>query len=181
MPHSRYSTLLTIIRAGTTERAQSAGNGAPSTIATICQPVLCLCRYDVTCDSEHILGYIFNEHVLENSTDLCGAQNKCVDYVKLSYPNVTDEEWLCGHDAELNQTVVVDGHSNMHVEFYANRLEEAKGFSLAVLCYVPGFEPSVRKRQAEGEEARDSGTECVEVSDQKSAPVDSATELVSFS
>lgn len=153
----------------------------PQHEAIICQPTLCLCRYDVTCDPGHILGYIFNEHILENSTDICGVQNKCVDYVRLTYPNVTDEEWLCGLDAELNQTVVVDGHSNIHVEFYANRLEEAKGFNLAVLCYEPGFEPSKRKRQTEEEQARGSGRECVKVSDQKSDPVNSATELVSSS
>lgn len=124
---------------------------------------------------------MFTAHTLENSTDICGVQDKCVDYVKLTYPNVTDEVWLCGVDAVINQTVIVDGHSAINVEFYANRLEENKGFNLAITCYEPGSEPSSRKRQAEEEGAMGSGRECVEVSDQKSAPVDSVTVLVSSS
>ena len=115
---------------------------------------------------------MFLDHILESRTDTCLAQDKCVDYVKLTFPNVSDTVLTCGEEAELNK-LYVDGHSALSVEFYANRYEQDVGFLLHVMCYEPGAVPSgKKKRQAE---------ECVLVSGtvRKPVTVDSAKQLVS--
>ena len=115
---------------------------------------------------------MFVDHILESRTDTCETENKCVDYIKLTFPSVSDTELTCGKEAELDE-LHVDGYSGLHAEFYANRYEQDKGFLLHVMCYEPGAVPSrKKKRQAD---------ECVLVSGTVREPetVDSAKQLVS--
>ena len=107
----------------------------------------------MTCGEGLILGYMFLNHELENRTNnSCVIADKCVDYVKLTFPNSTDKEMTCGEEVELN-TIFADGFSELSVDFYTNREEETAGFSLNVMCYEPSAVPSNRKRAAAEEEA----------------------------
>ena len=115
---------------------------------------------------------MFVDHILESRTNICKTENKCVDYLKLTFPSVPDTELTCGNEAELNK-LEVDGYSGLHAEFYTNRYKQDKGFRLHVMCYEPGaVPPHKKKRQAD---------ECVLVSGTVREPetVDSAKQLVS--
>ena len=62
-------------------------------------------------------------HSLEERTNRCVVQDKCVD----TFPNSTDEVKVCGQEAQLNH-LFADGHSAIGVEFYANRHKQDVGF-----------------------------------------------------
>ena len=118
-----------------------------------------------------ILSYMFlANHSLEERTNSCVIQDKCVDYVHVTFPNSTDEVKVCGQEAQLNQ-LFADGHSAISVEFYANRHKQDVGFSMDVMCNVPGA-PSRRRCATER-------GNCARVSDVERAPLDSAQQLVS--
>ena len=129
-------------------------------------------RYDVTCPEGMILTYMFMEHVLENQTEDTCVTDKCVDYVRVTYLNGTDENTSCGQKPD---TLFADGYSALYVEFYANRYEQAAGFSMSVTCSEPEPPPSRRKRRQTAESA-----ECSVVSDAERPTVDSEAQLVSF-
>ena len=112
---------------------------------------------------------MFTSHTLESRTNTCILQEKCVDYVKLTFPNVTDEEIFCGTEPQLN-SLVTTSNKGLVAEFYANRYEEAKGFELTVICIAPGSQPTNRRKRAEM---------CTQVSNAPRLTVDSAQELVS--
>ena len=131
-------------------------------------------RYDVTCPEGMILAYSFTTHVLENRTDTCETTDKCVDYVQLTFPNSAEKVTSCGQEPDLN-TLFADGYGALYAEFYANRHEQAAGFSMDVICYDPEFLPSRRRRQSAGSER------CTRVSDAKRPTVDREAQLVSFS
>ena len=74
--------------------------------------------YDVTYSEGMILSYIniirvLANYSLEERTNSCVIQGKCVDYVHVTFPNSTDEVKVCGQEAQG------DGHSAIGVEFYA--------------------------------------------------------------
>ena len=128
----------------------------------------------MTCPEGMILSYMFvANHSLEERTNSCVIQDKCVDYVHVTFPNSTDEVKVCGQEAQLNQ-LFVDGHSAIDVEFYANRHKQDVGFSMDVMCNVPGA-PSRRRRATK----RGDTNNCARVSDVERAPLDSAQQLVS--
>ena len=132
-------------------------------------------RYDVTCPEGQILSYLFVDHVLENRTNSCIVDNKCVDYVELSFPNTTVELKTCGEEAEVN-TLFADGYSGLDVEFYTNRHEQALGFALNVFCSEPGTPQAKRKREIREEEEK-----CTQAADDAERPtMDTAKELVSY-
>ena len=117
------------------------------------------------------LSYMFlGRHSLEERKKSC--QNKCVDYIHLKFPASTDEVKVCGQEAPLNK-LFADGHSAISVEFYANRHEEDVGFSMNVMCNVPGTSSRKRHVAESGETSN-----CARVSDVERAPVDSAQQLV---
>ena len=113
-------------------------------------------------------------HSLEGRTNYCVINNKCVDYVRLNFPASTDEVKVCGQEGQLNH-LFADGHSAMSVEFYTNRHEQDVGFSMNVMCNVPGT-PSRKRRVPESGVTNNN---CSHVSDVERAPVDSAQQLVS--
>ena len=131
-------------------------------------------RYDVTCPAGMCLAYMFADHVLENRTDTCVTPDKCVDYVHVTFPSSTEEVTSCGQEPDLN-TLFADGYGALYAEFYANRHEQAAGFSMDVICYDPEFPPSRRRRQSAGRER------CTRMSNAKRPTVDREAQLVSFS
>ena len=113
---------------------------------------------------------MFSSHTLESRTNTCISHEKCVDYVKLRFPNATDEENFCGTEPQLDN-LVTTVHNGLVAEFYANRYEQAKGFELTVICIAPGSQPTNRRKRAENM--------CTQVSNAPRLTVDSAQELVS--
>lgn len=124
---------------------------------------------------------MFQDHHLENRTNSCVVADKCVDYVTVTFPNSTDEEKTCGTEPPLG-TIFLDGHSEIDVEFYANRHEQATGFAMNVLCYEPGTAPARRRRRRRRIQPvkEIAPRECVEVSTTERPTVDSAQQLVSI-
>ena len=128
----------------------------------------------MTCPEGRILSYMFTGHILEERTNTCVTADKCVDYVHVTFPNSTDEEITCGQEPGLNEEFA-DGHSAVDVEFYANRHEQADGFSMTVTCSDPEPPPSKRRRRQTAETE-----DCSVVSCAERPTVDSEAQLVSF-
>ena len=128
----------------------------------------------MTCPMGKTVHYMFTGHTLEDRTDTCVTASKCVDYVHVTFPNSIDEEKTCGQEPALN-TLFADGHSGVFVEFYANRYEQAAGFSMDVKCCDPGVSPSRKRRQTS------ESVECSLVSNAERPTVDGEAQLVSFS
>lgn len=125
---------------------------------------------------------MFIKHILENrTTNSCIIEDKCVEYVHITFPNTTDEVKTCGEEMETN-TVYSDGYSGFYLEFYTNREEEDLGFSVNVMCTEPDVEPSRKKRQIgkdeEEEEGRQEDNNCVSVPNIMRPTVDSVQLLV---
>ena len=126
----------------------------------------------MTCPEEMLLSYAFTSHVLEERTDTCVTPNKCVDYVRVTFPDSPDEDTTCGQ--EPDSTDFADGYSAFNVEFYANRHEEAAGFLMTVTCFPPQTPPPTEKRQTAGSE------ECSRVPNAERPTADGGAQLVSL-
>ena len=134
---------------------------------------VCNHRYDVTCPEGMTASYVLLDHDLENRKDSCVVQDKCLDYVRVSFPNSNDEETTCGQEVSLG-SVFADGYSSINVEFYANRQEEDEGFAMSVSCSEPGTEQTIEKRHIAAEE------ECIGVPSTDRPTVNSSQQLVSI-
>jgi hypothetical protein len=131
-----------------------------------------ICRYDVTCPAGMLLTYSFTGHILEDRTSTCLTPNKCVDYVHVTFPNVLDEDITCGQEPALNSPFA-NGDVGFSVEFYANRHEEADGFSMLVTCITPPPPPGRRRRRIQTE----GSGECSLVSNAERPTVDGEAQL----
>ena len=132
----------------------------------------------MTCPEQEVVAYVFLYHDLEEETDICsGGNDKCVDYVKISFANSTDSRVSCGTAVTLFQ-VFADGYSGAVVEFYANREEQAAGFSMSLMCIDPNVGLSKRKRESGENDGQSEPERCLEVTEGVQRQVDSAKKLV---
>ena len=130
----------------------------------------------MTCPAGMLLTYSFTGHILEDRASNCSTTDKCVDYVHVTFPNTLDEDITCGQEPALNSPFA-NGDVAFSVEFYANRHEQAAGFSMLVTCITPPPPPpppGKKRRQTDG------NGECSLVSNAVRPTVDGEAQLVSL-
>ena len=131
----------------------------------------------MTCPEGEVLAYQFLNHTLEEDADCPAGDDTCVDYVEVYLdPSIADRV-SCGTAVNLSQ-VFADGFSGAIVEFYANREEQAAGFSMSLMCYDPDVGLSKRKRESGSNDGQSEPERCLEVTEEVQRQVDSAKQLV---